>query len=263
MKFAFAPNGWLAGTCLLLLVSLKVGSLSGASKGHGTTSGELDSGEEEEEEEACEEMKPYANFGFDLTGTGINLVDGQNPPQPKRAPGQPVQPNLPPHVITHPTSPETCDPQRHGYMCKFVKNCGNMAQTRRGYIFNGQRAREAEFPSFVQLKTPDGRACGATIVTDWHVVTAAHCVVRQDTNHTRLKPPTLHHSLFTVFAGSIERWPRPDPHRQEYPVAKICVSKVFKFTPNVFVVRGDVAIIRVGRRIVFNERVQQIGRAHV
>ena len=258
MKFASSPDGWLAGTCLLLLLSLGIGPLSSATNQDGTTGGE------EEEEESCEDMKPYANFGFDLTGTGINLVDGQNPPQPKRRPGQPgrappgpVHPDsLPPHVITQPTGSETCNVDSHGYMCEFVKSCGNLAPRRQGYILNGQRAEEAEFPSFVQLKLPDGTSCGGVIVSDWHVVTAAHCVVKFDFEHPRFKPPVLHYSLFTVYVGSIERWPRPDPRRQEYPVAKICVSRVFQMRSNVSQVRGDIAMIRLGRKIVFNERVQ-------
>lgn len=48
-------------------------------------------------------------------------------------------------------------------------------------IIGGSRAQQGEFPSKVSLQTRSGsHFCGGNLITDTHIISAAHCVVTED-----------------------------------------------------------------------------------
>ena len=86
-----------------------------------------------------------------------------------------------------------------GYFCKFARQCGTADETR-GYIVSGLDIRLGEFPSFVQLLAMDNYykpfyLCSGTLVSDVHILTAAHCL----TNLNTINMKTLR-----VYVGAVE-----------------------------------------------------------
>jgi len=80
---------------------------------------------------------------------------------------------------------DTCDQRKYGYFCKFRQTCGNSNQgsqnldeTTSGYILSGDNVELGEFPSLAQLHVNYKGHCSAVIVSDYHLLTASHCVFR-------------------------------------------------------------------------------------
>lgn len=65
--------------------------------------------------------------------------------------------------------------QRDGYICRYQESCGR-SYAKRGYVIDGQDVGPYEFPSFAQMATNRG-VCSGVIVSDRHILTAAHCLV--------------------------------------------------------------------------------------
>lgn len=52
----------------------------------------------------------------------------------------------------------------------------NANSSHSGRIINGKQGNVATFPYIVRMRVKNEGYCGATIITYWHVFTAAHCV---------------------------------------------------------------------------------------
>ena len=225
-----------------LLLSLLVALCLTAGKGNNI--GDNEGAEEEEEQCELDERRTYANFGFDTSGAGIDIIDDSP---------QVIEPVRPP-VNRLGKLRELCNVREHGYMCEFADLCGNSsASQRRSYIYNGDYANEFEFPSFVQLRVAGGSTCSGVIVSDRHVATAAQCLV---SHNKQIKPRRTHPSLVTVFAGALRGWPRPSDHRQEFQVARICFPNSLHLGSNLKEFTGNFAILKLASQIRFNERIQ-------
>ncbi|TRY72997.1 hypothetical protein TCAL_01877, partial [Tigriopus californicus] len=108
----------------------------------------------------------------------------------------------------------------------------NVAQRR---IVGGDEAGFGSFPWQAYIRIGTSR-CGGSLVNEWYVVTAGHCVARARASQVRV---TLGEY---VLKSSVE----PLPGRT-YGASTIKVHPYFKFTPQAD--RYDVAVVRLNRRV--------------
>lgn len=139
-----------------------------------------------------------------------------------------------------------------GYLCVLVyaervtineNHCGVVFQTR---VINGKRAKEGMFPWMVRLSVhqepgSDEGTCGGTIITRWHILTAAHCVFSK--GH-------LHHKMKALY-GSVQT---SSPTTQTAIVQAVTVHK--DFSEKTF--QNDIAIIKVAKPFQFSMKVRPI-----
>lgn len=134
---------------------------------------------------------------------------------------------------------------------KFARNCGKVmdedtletnpaAESR---IIGGQLARQNAWPWFALLmvqRRKSGRflaECGATLISDSHVLTAAHCVLEQGKR-------TIRESRLQVRLSEFDMSKRGDGELD------VGVSRVFphpEFNPKTF--KNDIALIKLDRRV--------------
>ena len=95
------------------------------------------------------------------------------------------------------------------------------------------------------LQTPGTSRCGGSLVNEWYVVTAGHCVARARPGQVRV---TLGEY---VLKSNLE----PLPGRT-YGASAIKVHPYFKFTPQAD--RFDVAVVRLNRRVDFAPHISPI-----
>lgn len=107
-------------------------------------------------------------------------------------------------------------------------------------ISGGFKATWGQFPAYVLVKVRErgGKTsmCGGTILSERHIVTAAHCI------QPRISQAWIEPTIF-LWDSSVER----------IPVAKICISKLYGGLgmPN-----GDVAILRLKKSLQFSKNIQ-------
>lgn len=123
------------------------------------------------------------------------------------------------------------------------------ATEKSAFIVNGSDADIDDYPSFAAMYTyalfDDGtysvhRRCGSTIIDEWHILTAAHCVSNQDINEfgkefTVILPKLEDRSSF----DSLEEY--NDPNIKKYWVEKIYVHKNY----NKSNLRNDIAVLKL------------------
>jgi len=146
-------------------------------------------------------------------------------------------------------SETSCDEDRYGYLCSLRDSCGKTHtesdtenRTIRN-IFNGHDVNEGEFPSFVQLKAVDVSEvyCSGVIVSEYHVVTAYHCV--RNSKNEQIDP-----SQVTVVAGTIKNI-YVETAGTNFKVAKICRHPTMNDTT-------DIALLKLEDKLSFNNSVQ-------
>lgn len=123
--------------------------------------------------------------------------------------------------------PVTNDPR-----CGLSASRRNVAQRR---IVGGSEAGFGTFPWQAYIRIGTSR-CGGSLINEWYVITAGHCVARARARQIRI----------TLGEYVLKSNAEPLPGRT-YGASAIKVHPYFKFTPQAD--RYDVAVIRLNRRV--------------
>uniref|UniRef100_A0A182TXB0 Peptidase S1 domain-containing protein n=1 Tax=Anopheles melas TaxID=34690 RepID=A0A182TXB0_9DIPT len=105
-----------------------------------------------------------------------------------------------------------------------------------GRIINGKQGNIATFPYIVRMRVKNEGYCGATIITYWHVFTAAHCVyhIEDPTTITMYGGSASQTSGGVVFSPSkIVIHPRYNYSSLDYDAAIIRVNNTFQGYKNI------------------------------
>jgi len=127
--------------------------------------------------------------------------------------------------------------------------CGRAPLNRvsQGYIINGDRINYGEFPQYVLVNIRKSAEksflCGGTLVSDRHILTAAHCVTESN------RPVPI--SVITVVFGEYQL-DVVDSEEVQLPIANLCVSPKYNDEET----RFDMAILTLRGPIRFNNYVQ-------
>ncbi|XP_015523467.1 tryptase delta-like [Neodiprion lecontei] len=88
-------------------------------------------------------------------------------------------------------------------------------------IINGQQANPADFPFFVRLNA-NGILCGGSIISNYWIVTACHCIVRARCQAIEIYPSNSQRGqLPPIHAAQCVIHPQYDPRRHAFDVALI------------------------------------------
>lgn len=135
--------------------------------------------------------------------------------------------------------------------CQFQKTCGkaplNNHKLRKSvspYIAFGQDAKPGEWPSFATLSAQPGSvvSCSGVLISDRHVLTAAHCIHDSDTNLL------VDISAINVTLGDL-RIGVNDDEEKEFKVTKVCGSKPLDYD-------RDWAVLTLNKKVIFNDYIQ-------
>ena len=139
-----------------------------------------------------------------------------------------------------------------GYTCSFRTSCGraplNQFSSNRSlllpYIVNGQDALHGEWPSFARLEVDFGGgysvSCGGTIVSDQHILTAAHCLRSERGLARRIK------ATLGIYS---RRW---SAQERVYSGRPDCVPRTYSKST----LQDDWAVITLDTRIRFTNYIQ-------
>lgn len=123
-------------------------------------------------------------------------------------------------------------PVRNDPRCGLNAASRSVAQRR---IVGGSEAGFGSFPWQAYIRIGTSR-CGGSLVNEWYVITAGHCVARARPNQVRV----------TLGEYVLKSNAEPLPGRT-YGASAIKVHPYFKFTPQAD--RFDVAVVRLNRRV--------------
>jgi secreted trypsin-like serine protease len=122
------------------------------------------------------------------------------------------------------------------------KECGRPAvKPLRTRIVGGQEAVPHSWPWLVSLQYYGGHFCGGTLIDEYHVVTAAHC----------LQDPNMFNAGFTVVAGLHTRSEPFTGRTQHKQVARIFNHEAY----NERTFENDIAVLRLASPVTLNEYV--------
>uniref|UniRef100_A0AB38ZEK5 Venom S1 protease with CUB domain 7 n=1 Tax=Oncocephalus sp. TaxID=2944721 RepID=A0AB38ZEK5_9HEMI len=104
-------------------------------------------------------------------------------------------------------------------------------------IINGKEAGKYEFPWMAGIRRDGNQFCGGSIITEYHVLTAAHCTYNK------------HNITLEVLVGTNIRW--AELEGQRIKVKQIIEHKFDKSNGN----ENDISILVLEEKINFNEKV--------
>ena len=130
-----------------------------------------------------------------------------------------------------------------------VGNCGQRKVQTQALIVNGFQTAPGEFPWHVALYHVQGirknYACGGTLVNDYQVVTAAHCVVDQNTGSALFPEVVLvqlgAYDLTVTSSNAVEQ-----------KAHKINVHENYEHSSH----RNDIAIVTMKAKVTFSQYIQ-------
>nr|XP_056716511.1 suppressor of tumorigenicity 14 protein [Euleptes europaea] len=128
-------------------------------------------------------------------------------------------------------------------------NCGTRSFTKKSRIVGGLDAEAGEWPWQVSLHVgSEGHTCGASVVSEKWLVTAAHCF--HDANFARFSNP----KSWIAFMGLLDQRDRSNPSVQRRGIKRIITHPDF----NDFTYDNDIAVMELDSPITFTKQVQPI-----
>ncbi|XP_073833449.1 serine protease SP24D-like [Musca autumnalis] len=112
-------------------------------------------------------------------------------------------------------------------------------------IVGGNRAAEGQFPHQVLLRSKTGGMCGGSIISEYYILTAAHCVA------SGTPPETNSPSSIIVKAGSTQIL----RDGKMLPVSEIIVHPDYESMQN------DIALVKLENPLQFSETIKPISLA--
>lgn len=165
--------------------------------------------------------------------------NGNQPPRPSAPQRHSGGPRRPQDTFERPDV--SYGPVQNDPRCGLSAQSRNVAQRR---IVGGSEAGFGSFPWQAYVRVGTSR-CGGSLVNEWYVVTAGHCVARARPSQVRI---TLGEY---VLKSDVE----PLPGRT-YGATEIKVHPHFKFTPQAD--RYDVAVVRLNRPVEYAPHISPI-----
>jgi len=147
---------------------------------------------------------------------------------------------------------QACDEAKYGYVCLFEDICGQAPMNysyygaRSPYLMDGENVKEGEFPSFAQLRirldSTTVRHCSGVIISDYHIVTAGHCV-------RSAKSGIVNADRVYVSIGTVETLIRRKGYKSLKQAENICTHPDINGN-------HDMAVVTLKDRIHFDRNVQ-------
>lgn len=133
---------------------------------------------------------------------------------------------------------------------KIFSNCSAVPYAE-GYIVGGKPCKRGQWPflAALLLKEPREFFCGGSLITDRHVLTAAHCVHQK--NEAKLSASDIlvllgHHSLKSL----------SEPNSQSREVENIFVHESWNFSDIKYY--SDLAVLAVVKKVEFSPFIQPV-----
>ncbi|XP_023327401.1 salivary plasminogen activator alpha 1 [Eurytemora carolleeae] len=120
--------------------------------------------------------------------------------------------------------------------------CGQNAAEYEKKIVGGKPADPNEWPWLAALITPEGSFCGATLISDSYLVTAAHCVVHYTKEEMKVKVGEYDFNIDGETSDKI------------YDIKRLVVHE--RYDPNTY--NNDIALIKLSVPAIFNKSVWPI-----